>query len=474
MHIDLKSNKLELVEKYFTLYKTQITNFAVIFACALILNIPAFYNGYVFLFQDSADYLASWTRFYRLPVYGNFTYIGRIFGSPWPIAIAQGLIVSHLIFLINRISFGKVRLELFTLQIAILTVFSSLPYVSAQIMADIFTPIMFLGLYILLFHRKKISIIEKNYLKVLVVFSAMAHITNIYLGVGLVIFSAFVILIRDEDTKANLKTLGRGLGLLAFAAAYVVGLNAFYFSTWKLSPASSVFALANLIQNGTAQTYLEQACSTQKLKICKFAHAIPNSSDFFLWSRKSPLDKGLGSFRGFSSEAQFIVRDTIATYPKDVAMHAFNDFKRTFVVHAPAKELNSSVARSSVRGVLRIFYGAGARDKFFRTKQANDALPYQLLANIDNIIFPISLVLVALLSLFSLRNIRDSKSLLPLMTLVFLLGNNFLCALGSGVFDRYQARVSWLLVFAIIIGIGTIIENNKLAKAKLINANDDL
>lgn len=465
MNVDLKSIKLELVEKYFTLYKTQITNFVVIFACALILTIPAFYNGYVFLFQDSADYLANWARFYRLPVYGNFTLIGRVFGSPWPIAIAQGLIVAHLIYLVNKVSFGKVNLKLYSYQIIGLTLFSSLPYVSAQIMADIFTPIMFLGLYILLFHRKKINIWEKNYLKVLVVFSAMAHITNIYLGVGLVIFSAFVVLIRAEDTKANFKTLGRGLGLLAFAATYVIGLNAYYFSTWKLSPASSVFALANLIQNGTATLYLDQACATQKLKICKFAHAIPNSSDFFLWSRKSPLDKGLGSFRGFSNEAQFIVRDTIATYPKDVALHAFNDFKRTFVVHAPAKELNSSVARSSVRGVLRIFYGMNARDTFFKTKQANDALPYQLLANIDNVVFPLSLVLVAFLSIFSLKNIRDNNSLLPLFTIIFLLGNNFLCALGSGVFDRYQARVSWLLVFAIMIGIGTIISQKKLVKS---------
>ena len=63
---------------------------------------------------------------------------------------------------------------------------------------------------------------------------------------------------------------------------------------------------------------------------------------------------------------------------------------------------------------------------------------------------------MAFLSIFSLKNIRDNNSLLPLFTIIFLLGNNFLCALGSGVFDRYQALVSWLLVFAIMIGIGTV------------------
>lgn len=429
--------------------------------CALILNLPAIDNGFVFLFQDSADYLSGRIHIFRLPIYSTFAKIGYKFYSIWVIAFAQALIISHLIYLINKSIYGRINYIFMLLQIGILTTFSSLPYFAAFMMADVFTSILFMALYLLIFHDKSLDKITIYYLYVLIAFSAMAHITNIYLGVGLIIFAGLVHFTRSTHYKNLRANLIAPCLLLLFSSSFIIGLNYHYFKALSLSPSSSVFTLANLVEQGSARNYLIKACPKANYKICAYIGDLPKNVDNFLWGQNSLTSK-LGSFTGLRSEAKYIVKNTITTYPKDVALNTFSYIIRSFSVHTPAKEINSSVTKSSVTYIIKVIYGQAALDKFMASKQANDELPYQRLEKIDNWVFPISLILTILLCFQSLIKIGDNRFTLPLFALVFVIGNNILCSSASGLFDRYQARVSWLLVFAFIIMLGsTFIEKQK-------------
>lgn len=434
--------------------------------CAFILNIPAIDNGFVFLFQDSADYLSGRIHIFRLPIYSTFAKIGYKFYSIWVIAFAQALIISHLIYLINKVIYNRVNYLFVFFQISVLTFFSSLPYFTAFMMADVFTSILFLALYLLIFHDKKIDKFSLIYLHILIAFAAMAHITNIYLGAGIIIFAALIQIIRSthyDNLRANI--IAPCL-LLLFSASFVMGLNQYYFKTFSLSPSSSVFTLANLVEQGSAKNYLIKACPKANYKICSYLGDLPQNVDKFLWGQNSLTNK-LGSFTGLRSEAKYIVKNTITTYPKDVALNTFSYIIRSFSVHTPAKEINSSVTKSSVTYIIKVIYGQDALDKFMASKQANDELPYKKIEIIDNWVFPFSLIFTLVLCFQSLIKIGDNRFSLPLFALVFVIGNNILCSSASGLFDRYQARVSWLLVFAIILMLGsTFIEkrDNKYSK----------
>lgn len=424
-----------------------------IIVCALIMTLPAIYNGYPFLFQDSWDYLSGFAKIYRLPVYGTFTRLGIVFGTPWAIALAQGFIIAHLMYYVNKSVFGKTNLWFLMAQTAVLTAISSLPFFSAFMMADVFTPILFMALYLLAFHSNIIPLPIKVYFWGLAVFAAMAHITNIYLGLGILIFAAMVKFIRSDFSVSALKPLAVPMVIMVTAIGWVMSLNAYYFRTFSLSPASPVFALANLVSQGPARQYILDVCPQAQLKICKFAKALPSDVNDFLWHKGGVVPEFKG-FRNFAPEAKYIVKETIVRYPGEVIKNSAEYFKDSFSVHTPAVELNSSLIKDKVYVALWRNYGKQERDTYLRSKQANDALPYDLIRFIDDVTYPTSLALLIVISLALVRRINDNRLLFPLFTLVFVLGNNFLCATASGLFDRYQARVSWLMVFAVILMAG--------------------
>jgi hypothetical protein len=433
---------------------------------AIIITIPAIYNGFPFLFQDSGDYLSSTARIYRLPVYGSFARIGIAFNSVWAIVAAQALILSHLIYYINQSIFGKTNFWFFLLQGALLTALSSLPYFSSFVMADIFTSILFLTLYLLVFHSNILPKFTKYYFWGLAVFASMAHITNIYLGLGILLFGAMFSLLRSEFALKTLRPFVLPVGLIAIAASSIIGLNAIYFKAWTMSPASPVFTLANLVSQGSARTYIINACPQAKFRICKFAKALPTDVNEFLWSRRGVL-RQMSGFTNYRLEAKVIVKNTIAKYPQEVAMHFADYFRQSFFTHAPAVELNSSVVRDRIHIVLSRYYDNYERDAFLKSKQGNDELPYDIIRAIDDYVFPISLIAITIMALALLRRSNDNRYLLPLFTLVFVLGNNFVCSAASGLFDRYQARVSWLMVFATILMLGAWVKHLNDSRVKV-------
>ncbi|WP_240008271.1 hypothetical protein [Pseudaquidulcibacter saccharophilus] len=423
--------------------------------CATIMTMPAIINGFPFIFQDSADYLAALPRFYRLPVYGWFAKIGALFDNIWLIAFAQGLIISHLLYYVTKSIFGKVNYGLLALMVLVLTLITSLPYFSAFMMADVFTPILFLTLYLLLFHSDTLPRFTYYYFWVLAIFAAMAHITNIYLGAGLIIFAAFFKWARSGFALSALKPVALPLILLSVSAGSIMAINQYYFKTFSLSPASPVFTLANLVSQGSAKEYILNSCPDADFKICQFAKALPTDVNEFIWSRTGIVMKMRG-FSAYRNEAKEIVKNTIATYPKEVAQQALMSFVKSFEKHTPAVEINSSVISDNLPHYIKKVYGEKVRRDFLYSAQASDGLPYDAIKKIDNIVYPLSLLATILAAIIFLPRVRDNKYLFPLFTIVFVMGNNFICAAASGLFDRYQARVSWLMVFAVMLVIGIV------------------
>ena len=120
------------------------------------LSWVALFNSSPLVFSDSIAYTTAalkgevpglFSVFYSyliVPLHGGI--------SLWPVVFAQAAMMAHLIHLVIRCSSDAVPSKSVTLfAIALLCLFSSLPWVIGQVMPDVFTSVLVLGIYLLAF-----------------------------------------------------------------------------------------------------------------------------------------------------------------------------------------------------------------------------------------------------------------------------------------------------------------------------------
>ena len=422
--------------------------YSMIALAALIITIPAIINGFPFVFMDTIDYLGGHVRIFCPPAYGAFASTLRKMGNIWLIPGIQGFAVAYVLFYLNKVMWDRVRAVWYIGQIVFLTLFSSLPFVSSLIIADIFTPILFISFFILAYYQDKIGLVTKIILFAMFAFSAMAHVSNIYLGTGLLMLMIMVELARGKFYK-HLSGLGVVIGGLVSAVVVLLVVNVTNFKSLSLSPSAPTYMLANLVAQGPAKKYLQDMCPNANYKICKYSNQLPSKVNDFIW-RKDGIVMRMGGFQSLNQEAATIVKKTLLKYPKDVATIAINSFTKSFIVHEPAAEIDNSIIKENFPNVMAQYFGEGAKQQFLNSAQAKGTFPHNLIRAIDDFVYPASLVLIIIAAIWLIPKYRDNKYLLPLFTFAFICGNNFLCSVGSGLFDRYQSRVSWLMVLALM------------------------
>jgi hypothetical protein len=442
------------------------TVFAILTGAA-VLTLPAWFNGFPFVFPDSGDYLVFHPLLHRSPYYGLFIFFFHLNRFIWGPIITQAIIVAHLLWMLTRLTGGAERAESrFLLLAVLLTLLSSLPFFVGFIMADICTPIMFLAMYMIAFHYEALSRPMLAYLLLLDCVATSGHITNLPLAVGLL--ALFIILVAVQSRR-GMRLHALPLKLLAAPIALTVAavllFNGLIFGTWSLSPASQSFSLANLIAYGPGRHYLHDVCPRARYKICAYTDNLPASADALLWS--SGIFERLGGFPGMQDEARQIVRGTLETYPAEVATMIVHNFAAGLVTHAPAAEFRAAnlAGVPSFPQLIERKFGPAALHAFENSAQMHDALPYALLNHIDRLVFPLSSLGLAFVAATAYRR-RDAATLaLALATAGFVLGDMLLCTALSGVHDRYQARVTWLVPLTVLLYV--LSARHKIAASRL-------
>jgi hypothetical protein len=428
--------------------------------------IPALINGFPFVFPDSVDYLIFTPRLYRSPFYGLFIFFFHLNRFIWAPVIVQAFIASHLVWVLVRIHAGGSSVRYFSLVVITLTCFSSLPFFVGFIMADVFTPIMILVFYILGFHLSALSRLEKLYFVLLGCVATAAHISH--LTQALALFSLIVITHVFLRTPLQV-TLARSAILsipIVLSAIAILLNNIVIHHSVALFPAGQSFLLANMIEQGPARRYLQQTCPAAGYKVCNIIDSMPRTSYELLWA--TDAYQNLGGFEGMREEANQIVIGTFLSRPWDVLQMAVQTIGTSFVRHAPGAELTSLSNHPWMVDVLTKKFGSSTVRAYEDSLESQDAVPRALLQAVDNISFPIAAVGLLISGIFAFRRgFREATALAILVPASYAI-NNTLSAFGSGVFDRYQARVTWLFALAgmlIIIQLAEFEKNRSMSSA---------
>lgn len=430
----------------------------------LLLMWVAFYNGFPLVYSDTSTYLASGfeleTPSDRPITYGLFIMLTSLHGiSLWLTAALQSLMLAYILFLLFRHISG-VRNYPFAafVSIAVLSAFTSLPWISGMLLADVFTSISIFTLFLIVF-TDGLSKAEKITLYSFFVLSNAMHLSHVMINVLLLI--SMLILSRIKSIREYFRSV-KAKHLLILSG---ISLSGILIMSSAMSKSKHIFYMGRMVENGILKKYLDENCATHPYRICAYKDSLPPNADRFLWDFKnSPVYK-MGGWKACKEEFNTIISETIRQ-PKYLKLHLLASAKGTteqlgtfaigegnigFGTETPLYERVQKYTRNI--------------DQYAASRQTNNTLPgaFGFFNSTNTIAVYGSLVL--LLAMIIIKPLRRRFTHVQVMLMVFtLLGifyNDFICASLSTVANRFACRVMWMVPFVVILVI-----SNRISKAR--------
>jgi hypothetical protein len=289
-----------------------------VLAAAALLLWPALWNGYPIVFTDTGTYLsqaihlyAGWDRpvfysLFMLPLHATVT--------TWPVVVAQALLTAWLLRLVCRVLLPGVSPMAFLFGVAAMAVCTWLPWLVSELMPDLFTPLLVLVLCILALAPERVAVRELWLLVALAAFMIATQLSSLPLSCGLLAVLALVF--RRVRMRWRLLVLPPALAILGLCSVNLAAHGRF-----AVSPFGNVFLLARVIYDGPGMGVLRRDCPASGWRLCPFLDAFPATSDDFLWSPGSPLERA-GGPKLVSAEAGAIIARAVVSEPIGVGRAA--------------------------------------------------------------------------------------------------------------------------------------------------------
>ena len=404
---------------------------------AVLLIWPALLNGYPILFSDTGGLLdmglagdMGWDKPW---VYGPFLALTSLGLSLWGSAVAQGLLLSHMLWLAQGLVSPQRPGRHLALS-AVLAAGTAAPWFAALLMPDVFTPLVVLCLFVLAYGPGRVGRGALVWAGVVGTVAIGSHLSHLILAAGLI--AAAGLLRWHLPWRPALP--------LAAALAFLLGSNLVGNGVLAVSPYGSVFALARLVGDGPGRAYVDEACPAAGWRICAWRGRLPADSDEFLWHPNGPVwADGFGPIR-YAPEAAKLVPAIIAAHPGAVLQAAVANTLRQLGLVRVGDALGAQHLDVALLPRLELYFPAREAAAYRASLQAADGL-----AAMAAPFAPLHLA--ALLAgvagnLWVAATRRGPVQGLAVLVLAGLLANAAATGALSGPHDRYQARIAWLVV----------------------------
>ena len=425
---------------------------------SLCLLIPAFYNHYPLVNPDTATYLASGfkpeTPFDRPITYGLLIRLFSLNGlSLWFLVFAQAYIVSWLIFKIFKALSGNKPYILKSLLIVfLLSVVSGLSWIVSQVQPDVFTPVAFLCIIIILMDKEGRG---TNFLLYCLFFIAVAvHLSHPLLMV--ITLLCLFIFSRIYTNKTGVRPMKQVSILIILSLGSIIMMGS------ALAKSKHVYFMGSLLQKGVLKIYLDDQCMAKNYKICKYKDVLPADVNEFWWNPNSPLYK-IGGWQSTRPEFNDIINGII-TSPAYLKLYLAASIKQvgeqtvTFNIgdgnqaFPPGSNVEQRVSEYFPQEATR-----------FNNSRQNKSYLMEILAA-PNKVFSIVIACSLLAFLYVFIKWKSLSKEMRLILLVCILGiflNCLDCAAFGIVNGRYGCKMIWLIPFYIMAFIGSSLPSSK-------------
>ncbi len=271
------------------------------FLAGLILVVPALMNHAPLVYSDSGTYIVA-SRTLLPPIDRPIGYALIIRAvtwqsTLWTVVFFQGMVASWLIQRTTATLFPVLRASWrpHVVILALLLALSSLPWYASQLMPDVFSGMLGLVVFLLLFGRD-MSRMEVALLWVMLFFFATTHLSHLALmliaAVGCIAF--FWRRTAGRWSLPHRRTVLAGLFITPLLGIlFIMGSNARHGLGFVLSPTSSLFLAGKLIESGAMYTYLDRHCGERPNFLCAHKDELNNTGMHFVWNEHAPTRQGL-------------------------------------------------------------------------------------------------------------------------------------------------------------------------------------
>jgi hypothetical protein len=418
----------------------------------------ALWNGFPLIFYDTGAYvLEGLGHFFlveRSPVYADLLFLAGGAFSLWPIAILQALMISYMILEVARAEVPGINLFGLAVIGAGLSLFTGIAWYAGQVEPDIFTPVVILGCWLLLFRSEKLSKAGLFWVLGLTALAVASHPSHLGLQGGLLIAAVIVKLAARRYPQLPRPDLRRGTIGLVTALALIVAGNFVLTGNFFISKSGSVFLFARLMQDGIVQRLLHDTCppaGDAKWQLCAYKNRLPRNANVWLWGERS----GFRALGGFASKRQQeedtrMIGMSLERYPVMHLRAALQDSALQFLEFKTGDgiEPQLSIMEPSFQRVIPEQLPA-----YREARQQQGLIRFKTLNLIHVPVGAMSVLgLLLLLQHGAVRRAWDETSL-PALVLLGLIGNAIICGTFSNPHDRYQSRVIWLPTLVLLLAV---------------------
>ena len=422
---------------------------AIIAAMSLLIA-PAVWNGFPLLQWDTGGYLARTYEATLVPsravIYGLILRAGVPL-SFWPVLLVQSALTVWVVALMLRVHGCGRRPWLMLGTIAALSVATTLPWLTAILLTDIFCGLGVLALYLLLLRADALTRAERIGLILLIAVAAATH--NATLAVLLALFAAAGVRCCVDRERMPARRLAHGLIALSLGAAMVFAADYAVAKRLAWTPGGASIAFGRMLQDGIVKKYLDAHCPDAKLRLCAVKDQIPQDADTWFWG--SDLFDRMGRFAGLDKEMETIALGSLVDYP---------------VLQI------KTAAIATWRQIINVRTGEGVLDDLWHTRTIIERYTPHLTADmraahqqrgeidfaaINNLHYPLALFSMALLPLIAWfafrRRLPAELGELATACMLAMMANAFVCGALSNPHDRYGARMVWLAGFTLALAL---------------------
>jgi hypothetical protein len=420
----------------------------------IIMMLPAIKNGYPFFYSDSASYILSGYQgvvpIDRPILYGLFVRHVSMLYSLWFVVFFQAAIFVGLMWLSFRIVKSNRLTSIYTfIACVLLGFFTGASNYISQIMPDVFSAFMIWSIA-LIFITSNSSV--RWVLWTLALFSSMVHFSNLLTITVLVVILSGVILVLQKKIKYFRTIMIQFSGLLILPWMFLLFINHEYQKEYFINKSSNVFFTGRLIETGILEQYFEQYPESSQYSLFTHKGHLPQKSWQFAWNADSPLYDGDCIKDGWgtcwlvkSDEYGRMIYSTLSHSDLllDFIQISLKDWMKQILDFeiGPLMHLGETPA---FKEITTNYFDEGVI--FTKSKQFQSDLFFKEESLIQHKFLIISVFILISIYLF-VRKLGVNKTLLTVLSVVVLglIVNALICSVFSGVLNRYQGRVIFLL-----------------------------
>jgi hypothetical protein len=425
---------------------------------SLMFLLAAIWNGFPLIFYDTGAYVLEGLGHVfvveRAPVYAELLFLAGGAFSLWPVVILQALMTSYLILAVARIEVPGLTLGGLALIGAVLSLATGIDWYVGQVEPDIFTPMVILGSYLLLFRGACLDRSGRIWVTVLTGLAVACHPSHLGLQAGLIIAAGLLKLLTRRWRDLPQPDLRRGLIGLVTALGIILAGNFALTGTVFISRSGSVFVFARLMQDGIVQRLLKDTCppaGDTHWQLCPYRNRLPTNANAWLWGTGSEFH-ALG---GFASKVQQeedsrIILESLKRYPLiNVRAAAYDSATQFFDVKTgDGIEPQLTILESGFRHLI-----PGQVPAYLEARQQRGVLRFKALNLVHVPVAAMSVLGLFLLLHNAAGRRKWDEASLPALVLLALIGNAIICGTFSNPHDRYQSRIVWLPSLVLLLAV---------------------